>query len=101
MSDDWTKKVIARLVETISNEVPQGIGEWDEAWERVERPARALLSAVWKLEHGRGARREVVNTGIALRDVWRQLSEEWQAREKIKDSQQTPRAHAHEPGLIL
>lgn len=80
MSRDWTMMVTRRLVTTIGEDAPAGIGRWPRAWEVVEAPSVAFLDEIEKVERGEGSREAVVRAGVELREAWQEAAREYLSR---------------------
>ncbi len=78
----WCQRLLERLSAAIAREAPEGIGRWDEAWQRVDRPSRELLLELRRIERGGGDPERAKRLGMDVLTAWRYAGGEWRTRQQ-------------------
>ena len=80
-NDELRRHICGKVARRISEVAPQGLGRWDDAWDRVREPSDAFLDALAAfLEADTPETRDRIQRAAdTLVRAWRLAGQEWEA----------------------
>ena len=77
----WVQLRADQAIREMYADAPDGIGGWEEAWERVAEADSRLVRALVDLEEGRGDRIAARDAGGDLVAVWKDVIRDWKKQQ--------------------